>query len=88
MDIWVISFLIALCCWACIIIKKDIAIHIGVGGILILSALWITWAFYTYTPLDPVYTGEIIKFYANGTGLLDNGTLINLSDVPGWGCGP
>lgn len=32
------------------------------------------------------YTGEIIKFYANGTALLDNGTFVQLSSIPGMGC--
>lgn len=32
----------------------------------------------------PTPSGEILKVYANGSALLDNGTMMRLSDIPGW----
>lgn len=81
-----LSSIAILIMWGILASRKDIPFEVFVVGaivILVSSAA----GMYLTAP-DPVYTGEIIKFYANGTGLLDNGTLINLSDVPRWGCGP
>lgn len=49
--------------------------------------IWFAFAiFYIWPMVPPSNTGEILRWYANGTALLDNGTLINISDIPGVGC--
>ena len=62
-----------------------IASSLGISPVVFLivgSFLIITWAFVVLlSPIQNQYTGEIIKFYANGTVLVDNGTVMP------WPCG-
>ena len=57
----------------------------------IIFAIWFCYSIsiFPQMPLfpSPLHGGEIRHWYANGTVLLDNGTRINISDIPGLGCG-
>lgn len=66
-----LNFLIGL------IIKSDPIILPFIICSLTLTFFWYYLMCAYVTPnIEPHYTGEIIKFYANGTVLVDNGTVI------------
>ena len=55
--------------------------------LIIITMLWTFLSISFHPPIpEPVYTGEVMKMYINGTALLDNGTLIKISEISGLGC--
>lgn len=61
-----------------------IPFFVAVGVVLLIVVVSCT--IIIMLPQDYAYTGEVVKFYVNGTALLDNGTYIPISSIPGMGC--
>lgn len=59
--------------------NPDIVLVIAVVACIVGAAIFFYCIVSSYQPPDP--TGEIIKLYANGTALVDNGSLIQIKDI-------
>lgn len=72
---WFVINLVALCFLPKVIIDTEKMHIIFVFWLLVVLVIGIVLILCAPHP-EPHYTGEIIKFYANGTVLVDNGTVI------------